>query len=262
MAAYSLHMLLVLVLYTVTAHAAPLQDIYAKESSPRGEDVYSEQGVGDEGPSKKAPWQSYQWEEEKEKRPYGESSHMDPLGRDAPWASIDFDKKAPWASYDLRSKDLMVPHKRDPWAYPKLNSLWSYISRRGRGRFVKPSNKRTRNSFLSDDLEQAEVKDKRALYSVPDRKNMVERLLSISQHPSKRDTRSLEQTLLDIASKRRLGRVREPSDVHPVNMGLGQHAAGYALDTYSRLLADEHRRLQEGAGGGRPGGAPVRFIGK
>jgi hypothetical protein len=192
---------------------------------------------------KRAPWQSYHWEDDKEKRGYNNEYAGQDDGSEG-WASHEFDKK--WASYDLRSRNRFLDaEKRDPWAYPKTD-IWSYISRRGRGRFLKESNKRNQEE----------------LNSVGDDDDVIDEILASAHAPAKRQVRSLERTLVDIATKRRLGRVKDPAAVHPVNMGLGQHAAGYALNTYSQLLENEQRRLQEGSAGGRAGGAPVRFIGK
>lgn len=221
----------------ISIHAKAIED----------DDSYSEE---DSSP-KRAPWQSYHWEEDKDKRSYNnEHSNMDVWSKESPWASHEWDKR--WASYDLRSRNHMLPDKRDPWAYPKTD-IWSYISRRGRGRFLKTSNKRTNQ----DQLMEINGMD----YEVPSGE-VIERILATAKQPARREVRSLEQTILDIASKRHLGRVKDSANMHPVNMGLGQHAAGYALDTYSQLLANEQRRLQEGGSGGRVGGAPVRFIGK
>ncbi|ELT90297.1 hypothetical protein CAPTEDRAFT_205079 [Capitella teleta] len=198
---------------------------------------------------KRAPWQSYHWEDDKEKRDYNnEHAGMDDW--QTPWASHEFDKR--WASYDLRGRNNFLPaDKRDPWAYPKTD-IWSYISRRGKGRFMKESNKRTLDDEQS--AKHSDYNDENA--------DVLDQILASAKAPAKREIRSLGRTILDLASKRRMGRVKEPASVHPINMGLGQHAAGYALDTYSQLLADEQRRLQEGSSGRRAGGAPVRFIGK
>jgi len=63
-------------------------------------------------------------------------------------------------------------------------------------------------------------------------------------------------------TKRTIGHLRSPRELHPVYLGLGQNAASAALNTYASLLADEKRResleqqQQQGAGN------PVRFIGR
>ena len=60
-------------------------------------------------------------------------------------------------------------------------------------------------------------------------------------------------------SKRRLGDIRSPSEIHPVYLGFGQQAANAALSTFASLVAEEEKRLQESD---QLPSNPVRFIGK
>lgn len=63
-------------------------------------------------------------------------------------------------------------------------------------------------------------------------------------------------------TKRIIGHLRSPRELHPVYLGLGQNAASAALNTYASLLADEKRRESLEQQQQQGSANPVRFIGR